>query len=324
MGYPFENLQVTNSVKTGKVFRIDKMEDEYLSVRFAYQGTVWNGAIPLKAKYQGISIPYTEEDVLAWVEECYEALSPANAADWTYEQRSFWAGRQSEDTKLVFDALNGDGATTRWLCRKCGPVPAVNPQPAARLRSIKQLGFHVATLKMVCSSCGKKQYHDLLIRLPRHAANNQKRSTITKALRSRILEVLPQVDCLTQTPLEKAACIVDHKFPSSRWVQGESINETDMPVDAIKRKFQILSNQSNLQKERYCQRCVIDGIRGDMFGIVWYYQGERLWEGTSKADEEGCLGCPWYDIEKWRAAFTSHLEGYEYGVIDFPAKTNGE
>ena len=80
-----------------------------------------------------------------------------------------------------------------------------------------------------------------------------------------------------------------------------------MPDDEIKKKFQLLTNQTNIQKERYCQRCVLQGKRGSFFGIKWYYQGDENWAGTSKADENGCVGCPWYDLELWKEKFNEHL-----------------
>ena len=42
--------------------------------------------------------------------------------------------RQAFDTQAVFDALNGNDVMTKWQCRKCGPVPQANPQPAARIK----------------------------------------------------------------------------------------------------------------------------------------------------------------------------------------------
>lgn len=308
MPYPFENKQITKDIKANGLFPIEKMEDIYLSVRFKYEGVVWNGAVPIKAKYQGINIPLMEEDVVDWVKICYSALDPAEFKLWQAEQEQFWQNRKSEDTQLVFDALNVSDNTTKWLCRKCGSVPKVNPQPGARIRSLKQMGYHIATMKMECSSCGKKQYFDLLIRLQRHAADNQKRFTISKALRARILDTLPNVDCAFGSPLDKKACIIDHKYPSSRWVNGETVNHIAMTEDEIRDKFQVLSNQTNLHKERYCQRCVKEGIRGDFFGIKWYSQGDTQWQGSSKADENGCVGCPWYDIERWKVGFNKHLE----------------
>ena len=307
MAYPFENKTINQNIKILNLFHIDKMEDIFLQVRFKYPRNVWNGAIPILAKYQGINIPLTSEDIEEWVVNCYDALDPSKYRQWQLIQDSFWNHRNSEDTKLVFDALNGNDDTTKWLCRKCGPVPQVNPQPGARIRSLKQMGYVIATMKLECQTCGNKQYFDILVRLPRKAADNQKRFTISNALRKKILTTLPNIDSCFDAPLDEKACIIDHKFPSSRWVNGETINETDMPDYAIRSKFQILSNQTNLQKERYCQRCVLEGKRGDFFGIKWYYEGNENWEGTSKADEKGCIGCPWYDLKKWKNEFNKHI-----------------
>lgn len=101
--------------------------------------------------------------------------------------------------------------------------------------------------------------------------------------------------------------VIDHKFPSSRWVQGEDANEAAMPDEKIGRKFQLLTNQMNLQKERYCRRCVSEGIRGDFFGVTWFYKGDRTWRGNSKADEGGCVGCYWYDLALWKSMLNKHL-----------------
>ena len=169
------------------------------------------------------------------------------------------------------------------------------------------MGYYIATSKRECATCGGKQFFDLLIRLPRHAADNEKRFSIPIRLQNRIKAVLPLKDACFDTPQTEAELVIDHKFPSSRWVYGETINDTTMSEEAIKQKFQLLTNQTNLQKERYCKRCVSTGKRGDFFGIKWYYQGKEQWEGTSKADENGCVGCCWYDLELWKEKFNEYL-----------------
>ena len=160
---------------------------------------------------------------------------------------------------------------------------------------------------MDCATCGGKQFFDLLIRLPRHAADNEKRFSIPVSLQNRIKTVLPLKDACFDSSQTVSELIIDHKFPSSRWVNGETINNTTMPDAEIKRKFQLLTNQTNLQKERYCKRCVLTGKRGDFFGIKWYYDGDENWRGTSKADENGCIGCCWYDLVLWKEKFNEYL-----------------
>ena len=307
MSYDFENKTVNKKIKTSNLFKIDKMEDYYLAIKFTYRGCIWNGAIPIKAKYQGVDIPLPKDDVFEWAQYCYEELDPGKYNVWQTQQTVFWDKKNAEDTHLVFDALNGTEHTTKWLCRKCGPVPKVNPQAGARIKKLKEYGYHIATVKKECCTCGRKQFFDLLIRLPRHPADNQKRFSIPVALRNKILNTLPLKDACFETVLQPNEVIIDHKFPSSRWINGETRNEIDMSIEEIQKKFQLLTNQTNLQKERYCQRCVTEGVRGDFFGIEWYYKGNKYWNGTSKADENGCLGCPWYDLQKWKEEFNDCL-----------------
>lgn len=307
MPYPFENKRLNANILTNGLFKLHGMEDYYLGVVFKYRAKIWNGCIPIKAKYQGINIPLYTEDVQDWVLKCYSDLDPGKNPAWQDEQRRYWEKRQAFDTQAVFDAMNGIDSLTKWQCRKCGPVPQANPQAGARIKGLRQAGYCIATIKRDCPTCGKKTFFDLLVRLPRHAADNEKRSSISVSLQSKIKKILPLKDACFDSPQTAAELIVDHKFPSSRWVKGESVNEAIMSEEEIRHKFQLLTNQTNLQKERYCKRCVLTGKRGDFFGIKWFYAGTEDWQGSSKADETGCIGCPWYDLVLWKEKFNQHL-----------------
>lgn len=308
MPMSFENWRINANVRTGSLFRISGMQDYYLMVVFRYPARTWNGAVPIISKYHGIEIPETDDDVREWVLKCYTELDPGRFPLWQEEQRRFWEGRHAYDTQAVFDALNGADPATKWHCRKCGPVPQCNPQPAARIKALKQIGYYIATMKLECGTCGGKQFFDILIRLPRHPADNERRFTISVRLQNKIKRVLPMKDACFGTALRESEAVIDHKFPSSRWVNGETVNETSMSEEEIRHKFQLLTNQTNLQKERYCKRCVSTGKRGDFFGIEWYYEGDSQWRGTSKADENGCVGCCWYDLLKWKEKFNGFLK----------------
>lgn len=83
--------------------------------------------------------------------------------------------------------------------------------------------------------------------------------------------------------------IIDHKFPSSRWVNGETVNETTMPEEEIKNKFQLLTNQTNLQKERYCKKCVSDGVRGDFLELSGFMKGMKDGGGHRKLMKQDVL-----------------------------------
>ena len=49
-----------------------------------------------------------------------------------------------------------------------------------------------------------------------------------------------------------------------------------------------------------------------IYGIDFYYEGGPIWESSiprkGKAAEQGCIGCPWYDIERWRRELKKKLE----------------
>ena len=118
--------------------------------------------------------------------QCYTELDPGKNELWQNQQRQFWENKQAFATQAVFDALNGTEALTKWQCRKCGPVQHSNPQSAARISALKKMGYYIATMKMDCATCGGKTDFDLLIRLPRNPADNDRRFSISVSLRKRI------------------------------------------------------------------------------------------------------------------------------------------
>ena len=85
-----------------------------------------------------------------------------------------------------------------------------------------------------------------------------------------------------------------------------------MTDEEIQQKFQLLTNQRNQQKREIFRRCYQTGKRGVIFGIPFYYEGNENWDEsipkTGKDAEKGCVGCPWYDIKKWREELIKTLE----------------
>jgi hypothetical protein len=86
-----------------------------------------------------------------------------------------------------------------------------------------------------------------------------------------------------------------------------------MDDEVIRKKFQLLDNQRNLQKREACRRCYQTNKRGTVFGIKYYYQGNENWpRGVPKRGKEaerGCIGCPWYDLQKWRKSLNQKVSG---------------
>ena len=42
-------------------------------------------------------------------------------------------------------------------------------------------------------------------------------------------------------------------------------------------------------------------------GVKWYYEGNEDWNGKTENDENGCKGCPWYDLELWKSELRKKL-----------------
>ncbi|MCE7792212.1 hypothetical protein K8O68_07205 [Salipaludibacillus sp. CUR1] len=289
--------------------RISKTSDTYIKVKYIWNDLEWNGVIPLDYRYYGNSVDSSEEDqVKSWVELCYKNLAPDNIEEWKVEQEKFF-GEKKTRTKEVFDVLNDDNRVSTWKCRT-HVTGKVNDQSAARIKALKERGYVIITENRFCEVCNKSTYFDILIRIPRMSAGVVNRISISSQLRTRIYDVLEKKDSFFNAKREMKELVIDHKFPSARWQSGESDNFNDMSDLQIKEKFQLLTNQSNLLKERICQRCVKEGIRGDFLGINWFYVGNKKWEGQSKYDEKGCVGCPWYDLEKWKEELQKEVGFY--------------
>ena len=274
----------------------EKTNDVFKEVKFVYERETWYGVLPKFLEKQGLDL--SDEEFDQFVEENFVLLNPENRAKWIVESDKNWANRDSA-TYLVLKALYSG----KWECRVCGPVPRVNPQPAARLRDIKKRGYIIGSQRRPCQNCRKKTMHDICVMLPnivqRFTHGNELRKPISEILKARIKRVLGHKEVCFNVVRTDVELLIDHKFPSQRWNKAESDNPNYMSSEQISQKFQLLSNQTNMWKSRYCDHCVKTGKRGDFMGVKWYYQGTENWEGDPYS-EAGCIGCPWYDLEEWK------------------------
>jgi hypothetical protein len=101
-----------------------------------------------------------------------------------------------------------------------------------------------------------------------------------------------------------------------RWGNVEEKLELNLSEAEIKAKFQLLKKDDagnhNLLKSRSCENCLKTEKRGTPFGIKFWYKGDENWSDkipqTGAKAEEGCLGCGWYNFEKWRTELNRKLE----------------
>lgn len=146
--------------------------------------------------------------------------------------------------------------------------------------------------------------------------NSNSASGLPQALQKRILKQYNYTDTIEERKRQSHELIVDHRFPMERWGEAEDNNPIDMSAENIKDKFQLLkkddSGNHNLLKSRACERCIATGKRGYPMGIKFYYKGTEDWPSdcpvSGKEAQRGCIGCGWYDFDKWCAALNAYLQ----------------
>ncbi len=132
----------------------------------------------------------------------------------------------------------------------------------------------------------------------------------------RFLRVLGRRDVVEMTNRQPSEITIDHKLPMIRWNSDTATGQTnysEMTDDEIRDKFQVLkaSNGSvshNLLKSRACEQCVATGQRGTPFGIIFFYEGDEQWGPEDPTDPTGCIGCGWYDFDRWRTTLNAQLQ----------------
>ncbi len=290
--------EIKPSIKIyNEYFVPEKTSDVFMEVEFMYQAKLWIGVLPKFLEKQGLDL--NDDEFYNLIEENYELLNPDKKDAWIIESDKGWHDKNSATYKVLAALYSGE-----WECRVCGPVPNVNPQPAARLRDLKKQGYIIGSKRRFCKTCNQKTMHDILVMLPsiekRFDHGNELRKPMSELLKKRIKSELGYREVCFNVVRSDVEIIIDHKFPSQRWKDPESDNPNDMASITIQNKFQLLSNQTNMWKSRYCDNCVKTGIRGEFMGINWFSSGCEKWEGKTLNDEIGCIGCPWYDLDDWK------------------------
>lgn len=156
--------------------------------------------------------------------------------------------------------------------------------------------------------------HLLLLPLPRGTRSGYE--SFSSEFRKKIIKILNVKNIYELSSANKSGLIVDHKFPEIRWDEKtKSENIESISEDEIKKRFQLLDNQRNQQKREKCRECFQTNKRGILFGINYYYEGDENWEQDipkmGKDAERGCVGCGWYDVEKWRNELNNLLKNYK-------------
>lgn len=276
-----------------------KASEVYVDVVFYYpkEDISWEGSVPIEYRRTGVHAR-TKEEITKLLTEAYKYMTPDPTIikKWIENEDKYWASRKALITQEFYHVLKD----SKWKCQQC-ELPA-NPNWARRVQKLKEAGYTLATnTKKFCATCSKKTTHLILLKLPRGTATSYE--TFSLKLRKRIIKVLGKKDVYEDKV--RNHLLPDHKFSEIRWdEETREENPDDMSEKEIKEKFQLLSNQRNQQKREVCRQCSQTGIRSTLFGIKFYYEGDEKWPvgipTKGKEAERGCVGCGWYDLDKWR------------------------
>ena len=287
-----------------------KATERYVHVIFNYNSprTTYDFWLPIEYRRTGINLK-TDDEIKNYVEKVYRILFPKNIVSWKEEQDKFWRSKASQVTKGFFYALSKD---LKWCCVDCD-LPK-NPNFARRIQDLKEIGYTISTdTNRYCPKCGNKKTHLFLVPIPRVDNQGNGYETFPKKLRDKIISTLESYDAYEGKARDPKQLIPDHKFSEIRWdSKTKAKNSESMTAEEIRDKFQLLTNQRNLQKREVCRQCFQTGNRGTIFGINYFYSGNENWDSsiskTGKSAEIGCVGCPWYDIEAWRRNLNSLIK----------------
>jgi len=303
-----EQLCDTN-IKVKQIRPHLKASELYVVVDFTYEHETWSGWIPYVYRRSGLDIQ-TAEALSFYLKELYDKFNEENRKRWYQSEEKLWQEEHSSKviTKPYFDAMLRDD----WACRKCTDKITNSSNNARRIQDIKEMGYTLATnTTHFCKKCQTNTTHDLL--LPVDIAKSTGYETWSVSLRDKIMTTLNHYDVYEGRQMSKTSHLIpDHKFPEIRWdAQTREENLETMTEEEISSKFQLLSNQRNLQKREVCRNCFNTNSRGKLFGINYFYEGDETWDETlpkvGKEAERGCVGCGWYDILAWRESLNQKL-----------------
>ena len=236
-----------------------------------------------------------------------------------------WEGKEKKSQYRVFEILRDQ----RWHCRGC-ELKAVGSDQIAGSGGIMGLkrgstvrdGLDILSEYRQCKTCGKSVRHD---RWTGRFIEAVPVGKFPNEFSKRALQLFNHTDVVQQSQRLPTQLTIDHKLPRIRWNAETQIvqeNYAEMSDAFILKNFQLLQKEKgndNLLKSRQCEACVKTGLRGKPFGINFFYDGSDIWAPEDSTDPSGCIGCGWYDFDRWRSELNSTLKAQlnsKLGVTD--------
>lgn len=306
------NIDKTNTMLDGSGIKVTgfrnhtKASEKYVDVTIFFSNDhVWEGSVPFYYRRTGLFL-YDEDQLVKYLNRVKELFDKNSINNFVQQERKRWNEEMSEMkvTAEFFDAL----LNMKWTSADDLPT---NTNPQRRMQTIKEMGYTIATyLNMPTTSEKRGKNHYLLLPIPKGFATGYE--VMSKTFKKRAILALDRINAFELSSANHQGLIPDHKFPEIRWDKKTREENESLTDEEIKKKFQLLDNQRNQQKREVCRKCYQENKRGIIFGVNYFYAGNGEWpnhvSASGKEAEEGCVGCAWYDIQKWRSHLNDLLE----------------
>ena len=275
--------------------------EKYIYTRFKQDDKSFiETMVPYVYRRSGLNLE-TAEEIASHLRSLYKYFSKEYINQWCMNLSSSVADDNSVFAIFLRILL---GAHCKEITQKRFPQ---NNNPQKIFQKIKDKGYVLSILRGRKNENGGETRYWLL---PIPLTFGTVYETMSDEFKAHVIEILGNVDVYENK--EGVGLIPDHKFSEIRW--DESVpedNPVDMPEEKVKAKFQMLTTQRNQQKREVCRHCYKTGERGSIFGLKFFYSGTASWDPNipqrGKLAEQGCIGCPWYDIQKWRLELQKKL-----------------
>ncbi len=289
----------------------NKASEKYIDVTIVQpDGFSWKGSIPYYYRRTGLFIE-TPDDLVEYLNSIYPFFSKTAVEEFALMESRRWEDEMKgkATTKAFFDQL----ISLKW-CSVQSDFPP-NRNWARRVQDIKEFGYTLATdTRRTIKGTYQVDTHILLVPIPKGGVTGYE--VMSPAFKAKAIVALEAVNAYEFSYANRHGLLPDHKFPEIRWDEAtRQENSGQMTPDEIRQKFQLLDNQRNQQKREVCRKCFQTNKRGKLYGLSFFYKGNEEWPQNTprvgKAAEFGCLGCGWYDIQKWRENLNILIESQQ-------------
>ena len=292
-------------IKALHLLQNTKASDYFVKVVFSFDNDEdWTAVVPYKYRRSGLDIN-TEKDVAEYLVSIKPYFTKETRKEWKKREWAKWE-EVKKNVKNPEELVTIDFFKNLLSFKEEVDSFPDNPNPQRRFQDLKDQGYTISIYPI-----GGRKWGKMLLPIPLNPKMGYE--VFTPQFKSRVIRLFNGINAYEAKKTAIKSLIPDHKFSEVRWdedTKGE--NPMEMTDKEIIEKFQLLDNQRNQQKREVCRKCFQTGQRGKLFGIDFYPVGTGEWDKSvpqkGKAAEQGCIGCPWYDIEACRIAVAEILK----------------